>query len=345
MKKLLLPLLIFSFSAVSDEYNANYFSNTITENDLKRHLTFLASDSLRGRLAGSIEQKVAAEYIAKHFWENGLTAVVPESDTINKFSYFQPFYIKEYFGSQYSVMFNPSEKMRKGKGVISTENVLGFLEGTDKKEEVLVISAHYDHIGTMNDIVFNGADDDGSGTVAMMEIAQAFTEAKKKGKATRRSILFIAFTGEECGLLGSEYYTEKPIFPLRKTICDLNIDMIGRIDNEHIKQPNYVYLILSYRKTKLLRDISVEMNQNSVNLNLDYTYNSESHPLQLYSRSDHYNFVKNNVPFIFYFDGIHPDYHAPTDDVERIDFTLLKKRTDLIFHTAWEIANQEGNIR
>lgn len=345
MKKLLLFLFIACISATSDEYSSNYFAETITETDLEKHLSFLASDSLRGRLAGSIEQKVAAQYIAKHFKENGLTAVVPQSDSTQELSYFQHFYIKQYFGGQYSVILNPSEKMKKGKGVTKTENVLGFLEGTDKKDEVLIISAHYDHIGIQNGIVFNGADDDGSGTVAIMEIAHAFAEAKKKGKGPRRSILFIGFTGEEYGLLGSEYYTEKPIFPLKKTVCDLNIDMIGRIDIPHLQQPNYVYVIGSDRMSKDLHKLSINTNQNTVNLNLDYTYNSTSHPLQLYYRSDHYNFAKNNIPIIFYFDGEHPDYHQSTDDVERINFRLLKKRTDLVFHTAWEIANREEKLK
>lgn len=253
--------------------------------------------------------------------------------------------MKEYFGGRHSIILNPSEKMRSGRGVTKTENVLGFLEGTDKKEEILVISAHYDHIGTQNKVVFNGADDDGSGTVAIMGIAHAFAEAKKKGKGPRRSILFIAFTGEEYGLLGSEYYTEKPVFPLKKTICDLNIDMIGRIDSPHFKQPNYVYLIGSDRISKDLHILSMMTNMNTVNLSLDYTYNSESHPLQLFYRSDHYNFAKKDIPIIFYFDGEHPDYHQSTDDVERINFTLLKQRTDLVFYTAWEIANREGKFK
>lgn len=343
MKKLFI-FLIFSLSAIADEYSATYFANTITVNDLQKYLTFLASDSLRGRLAGSLEQKKAAQYIAKHFAENGIDAIVPKTDTATQFSYFQHFYIKQYFGGQYGVMLNPTEKMRNGKGVLKTENVLGFIEGSDKKEEVLVISAHYDHIGTQGNIVFNGADDDGSGTVAVMEIAQAFAEAKKKGKAPRRSILFMAFTGEEYGLLGSEYYTEKPIIPLKKIICDLNIDMIGRIDNPHLSQSNYVYLIGSDKTSKTLHNLSTSTNDRTTQLQLDYTYNFESHPLQLFYRSDHYNFAKHNIPIIFYFDGEHPDYHKSTDDVERIDFELLQKRTTLIFYTAWEIANREGTL-
>lgn len=342
MKKYFFFLLIL-FSAVSDELTVTYFANTISIENLQKHLSFLASDSLRGRLTGSKEQKIAAEYLAKYFQENGLKAIVTQNTSDS--SFFQSFYIKKYFGGQHSIMLNPTNKMRRAKNVIATENVIGFLEGTDKKDEVLVISAHYDHIGTKNGTVFNGADDDGSGTVAMMEMARVFSEAKKQGKSPRRSILFIAFAGEEYGLLGSEYYTEKPVIPLKNTICDLNIDMVGRIDDFHTNQKDYIYLIGSDKISQELHELSERNNELFTKLTLDYSYNSESHPQQLYYRSDHYNFAKNKIPIIFYFDGEHPDYHQPTDDVDKIDFELLKKRTQLVFYTAWEIANREGALK
>lgn len=341
MKKYFFLLLPF-FAAVADEQTVTYFADTISTENLEKHLSFLASDSLRGRLTGSKEQKIAAVYLAKFFQENGLKAIVAQNTSDS--SFFQSFYIKKYFGGQHSIMLNPTNKMSRAKNVIATENVIGFLEGTDKKEEVLVISAHYDHIGTKNGTVFNGADDDGSGTVAMMEMARVFSEAKKQGKSPRRSILFIAFAGEEYGLLGSEYYTEKPVIPLKNTICDLNIDMIGRIDELHANQKNYVYLIGSDKISQELHALSERNNALFTNLKLDYSYNSESHPQQLYYRSDHYNFAKNKIPIIFYFDGEHPDYHQSTDDVDRIDFELLKKRTQLVFYTAWDIANREGTL-
>lgn len=341
MKKYFFCLFIL-VSAVADELTVTYFAETISIANLQSNLTFLASDSLRGRLTGSKEQKIAATFIANHFQEHGLEAIV-SGDTVG--SYFQPFYIKQYFGKQHSVMLNPSDRMRRAKSVIATENVMGFLEGTDKKEEVLVISAHYDHIGTKNGMVFNGADDDGSGTVAMMEMARVFSEAKKQSRGPRRSILFIAFAGEEFGLLGSEYYVAKPVIPLKNTVCDLNIDMIGRIDNTYLDKKDYVFLIGSDKISKELHALSEHNNELYTKLTLDYSYNSESHPQQLYYRSDHYNFAKNHIPIIFYFDGEHPDYHQPTDDVDKIDFGLLKKRTQLVFYTAWDIANREGTLK
>jgi Zn-dependent M28 family amino/carboxypeptidase len=131
---------------------------------------------------------------------------------------------------------------------ITSENVLGFVEGTDKKEEVVIVTAHYDHIGKHDGHIFNGADDDGSGTTALLMMAEAFSKAKSEGFGPRRSILFMPVSAEEKGLLGSRYYSENPIIPLENTVADLNIDMIGRIDEVHhdregIPNPNYVYII------------------------------------------------------------------------------------------------------
>ena len=227
--------------------------------------------------------------------------------------------------------------------VLTSDNVLGFIEGTDKKEEIVVITAHYDHLGYDAGEICNGADDDGSGTVAVLELAQAFIEAKKAGHGPRRSMLFMTVSGEEKGLLGSQYYTENPIYPLAKTVVDLNIDMIGRVDDQH-EDNNYVYLIGSDKISSDLHRISEKVNQDKINLKLDYTYNDESDPNRFYYRSDHYNFAKNDIPVIFYFSGIHEDYHKPTDDVDKIDFEKIEKTTKLVFYTAWEIANRENNL-
>ena len=239
-------------------------------------------------------------------------------------------------------------KVTTREKLIESENVLGFLEGTDKKDEILVITAHYDHIGKKEnrsgDQINNGADDDGSGTVAVLALAKAFSLAQQEGYGPRRSILFMAVSGEEKGLLGSQYYTQHPIFPLEKTIVDLNIDMIGRRDPKHKESPPYVYLIGSDKLSKTLHLLSEEVNRNYSHLILDYTYNDQNHPERLYYRSDHWNFAKNNIPIIFYFDGIHEDYHAPSDKVEKIEFDLLLKRTQFIFYLAWEIVNREEKI-
>ena len=227
---------------------------------------------------------------------------------------------------------------------VNTDNVLALIEGTDKKDEYVIVTAHYDHIGIDGEEINNGADDDGSGTVAVMEMAQAFSKAKKNGHGPRRSILFLTVTGEEKGLLGSEYYVNHPAVPLEKTITNLNIDMIGRVDASHVDNPNYVYLIGSDKLSTELHQLSEHTNATYTNLELDYKYNSKNDPNRYYYRSDHYNFAKNNIPIIFYFNGTHEDYHRPTDTIDKIRFDVLRDRTKLIFHTTWEIANREERI-
>ncbi len=231
---------------------------------------------------------------------------------------------------------------------LQTENVLGFLEGTDKKDEVVVITAHYDHVGKNEsgdgDLIFNGADDDGSGTVAVLELAEAFAKAKKEGNGPRRSMLFMTVTGEELGLFGSEYYVTHPVFPLANTVADLNIDMIGRRDPANDGKPDYVYVIGADKLSSELHAINEKANQTYTQLRFDYVYNDEYHPDRLYYRSDHWNFAKNNIPIIFYFDGIHNDYHQVSDEVQKIDFELLAKRAKAVFFTAWEIVNRDQRL-
>ena len=209
-----------------------------------------------------------------------------------------------------------------------------------------MISAHLDHEGVKNGEIYNGADDDGSGTVAIMEIAEAFKAAADAGKGPKRSIVFLHVTGEERGLLGSRFYTDMdPIFPLENTVANLNIDMIGRTDPKRKSgSRNYIYLIGSDKLSTELHEVSEEANRTYTNIELDYTYNDENDPNRFYYRSDHYNFAKNNIPVIFYFNGTHADYHKPSDTVEKIEFDLLENRTKLVFYTAWELANRDKRI-
>ncbi|WP_308239885.1 M28 family peptidase [Hymenobacter sp. J193] len=235
-------------------------------------------------------------------------------------------------------------KAARKQETFATENVLGFLEGSDKKEEVLVISSHYDHLGIKNGVVYNGADDDGSGTVGVLELAEAFTKAKAEGHGPRRSILFLTVTGEEQGLFGSEYYTDHPVYPLAQTIADLNMDMIGRTDKQHEGKPDYVDLVGSDKLSSELHAISEATNAKYTKLELDYHYNDPKDPERVYYRSDHYNFAKHKIPVIFYTTGDHADYHQPTDDVEKIEFEKLQKRAQLVFYTAWELVNRDQRI-
>lgn len=229
---------------------------------------------------------------------------------------------------------------------VDSENVVAFIKGSEKPDEYLVISSHLDHIGITEDgEINNGADDDGSGSVALLEIAEAFKMASDAGNGPKRSVVFLHVTGEEKGLLGSLYYTDvDPIFPLSKTVANLNIDMIGRIDPKREGERNYIYLIGSDKLSTDLHELSEEVNAKYANIELDYTYNDENDPNRFYYRSDHYNFAKNNIPIIFYFNGTHDDYHRPGDTPDKINYDLLENRTKLIFHTAWEIANRNKPI-
>lgn len=229
---------------------------------------------------------------------------------------------------------------------VDSENVVAFIKGSEKPDEYLVISSHLDHIGVNDDgAINNGADDDGSGSVALLEIAEAFKKATEAGDGPKRSVVFLHVTGEEKGLLGSLYYTDvDPIFPLSKTVANLNIDMIGRIDPDREGERNYIYLIGSDKLSSELHELSEEVNTKYTNIELDYTYNDENDPNRFYYRSDHYNFAKNNIPIIFYFNGTHADYHKPGDTPDKINYDLLENRTRLVFYTAWEIANRDKRI-
>ncbi|GLB51997.1 hypothetical protein NBRC110019_10360 [Neptunitalea chrysea] len=228
---------------------------------------------------------------------------------------------------------------------IDSENVIAFIKGSEKPEEYVVISAHLDHLGMgENGEVYNGADDDGSGTTAVLEIAEAFKKAYDEGNGPKRSVVFLHVTGEEKGLLGSEYYSEHPIFPMENTVVDLNIDMVGRIDPKYEGNRNYIYLIGADKLSTDLHNLSEAVNNKYTHIELDYRYNDENDPNRFYYRSDHYNFAKHNVPIIFYFNGTHDDYHQVTDTPDKINYDLLANRAKLVFYTAWEIANRDERL-
>lgn len=226
------------------------------------------------------------------------------------------------------------------------ENVLGYIEGTDEelKDEVVIVTAHYDHLGKRGDSVYNGADDNASGTSTVMALAEAMAEAKEQGVGPRRSVLVMLVSGEEKGLLGSKYYTEFPIFDLDKTVANVNVDMVGRIDKKHKENPDYVYVIGSDRLSTELHEINESVNKQYTQLELDYTYNEEDDPNRYYYRSDHYNFALKNIPAVFYFNGTHEDYHRTSDTMDKIQFDKMAKIGQLVFYTTWELANRDKRI-
>ena len=328
-----LILLIFCSSILAQLPGAEKFAKSITQKELKEHLYIYASDEFEGRETGSEGQKKAVNYIRDFYIKNKINPGDPDKD------YFQPMTLN----------------IRRGNmGDVKTENVISIIKGTDFPDEYVVITAHLDHVGYGNnggsrgdfkDEIHNGADDDGSGSVAILEIAQAFKKAENKGKGPRRSMVFLHVSGEEKGLLGSKYYSENPLYPMENTVTNLNIDMIGRIDpTRKGENRNYVYIIGSDHDSQDLHNLSEKTNSETINMELDYRFNAKDDPNRFYYRSDHYNFARFGIPIIFYFSGTHEDYHMPTDDPDKIEYDLLESRTRLIFHTAWNIANRDERI-
>ena len=323
MRAIILILLLLSKTGYSQENKASKYANTITAKELMDNLYVYSSDYFQGRETGTLGQKRAIDFLQNFY----TTSDIESADGTQ--NYLQPMTL-----------------LIKGKKV-ETENLASIIKGSEYPDEYIIITAHLDHIGIdKNGDINNGADDDGTGNVALLEMAEAFKQAEKEGFGPKRSLVFLHVTGEEKGLLGSKYYTENPLYPIKNTVANLNIDMIGRVDpKRESEDPNYIYLIGSDKLSQELHDISEAVNDKYIQLELDYTYNDERDPNRFYYRSDHYNFAKKNIPVIFYFNGTHEDYHKPTDTADKINYPVLEKRIQLIFYTAWELANRKNRIQ
>ena len=247
---------------------------------------------------------------------------------------------------QINISTDVTGKLEKNELRFQSKNVIGLIEGRDpvKKDEYIVISAHYDHLGKRGEDVFNGADDNASGTTCVLELIEAFAHAKAFRAPQDRSILFTLFTGEEKGLLGSAFYTEHPLIPMEKTMVNVNIDMVGRIDKNHQDGDQYIYVIGADRLSSSLHEVNESVNKQYEKLKFDYTYNSEDDPNRYYYRSDHYNFASKGIPAIFFFSGTHDDYHRPGDTPDKIDYPVMEKRSRHIFQLVWELANRDQKI-
>lgn len=319
--KLLITSLILTQIACAQSDESLDYVNFINSEDIKEQIGVLASAEFEGREAGESGGQKAAIYIEGIFKSIGLHPVV---DTPNGTSFFQKVPLR---------------------GNKSSNNILGLIKGSEFPDEVIIVSAHYDHLGKKGDEYYPGADDNASGVSALLEAAQAFAEANKNGNSPRRSILFIALTAEEKGLKGSEYYTDvNPIFPLTNTVVNLNMDMVGHLDDLHPKDPNFVSVVGSDWQSTELHVIHENANR-KVGLELDYTFNAIDHPEMFFYRSDQYNFAKHGIPVIFYTSGDHHDYHKLTDVVDNIEFGRIKKVAELVYFTAWEIANRNEKIK
>ena len=358
MKKFNLFILTLFISNVYSQNISNKHAETITSEELKSLLYVYASDSFEGREAGTKGEILAVEFIRDFYLKNDIKPAKGTEDYFQKMEITTPQRISlpdKIPDSVRTFMQNGDmEKLRNyamvagvrtGGEKLNSINVASIIEGSHYPNEYIVITAHLDHVGIEGEDIFNGADDDGSGSMALLEIAQAFKMASLDGHGPKRSIVILHVSAEEKGLLGSEYYTDNPLYPLEDTITNLNVDMIGRTDpTRDSDNDNYIYLIGTDRLSSMLHETSERVNKNTVDLELDYSFNAWDDPNRFYERSDHYNFANNNIPVIFYFSGTHEDYHGPGDTPDKIRYDLLTKRTKLIFHTAWEIANMDDKI-
>lgn len=297
------------------------YMNSIKPEELRVHLEEVSSDKYNGRMTGEEGHNQVCDYIRGYYKSQKINA--PES--------------------------HPDYYQKVPKDVLpdnlnESQNIIAYIEGSEFPDEYVFIAAHSDHEGVIDGEIYNGADDNGSGTAAVLEMAEAFNKAANEGYRPKRSIVFLHVTGEEVGLHGSRYYTNNPIFPLENTVATLNIDMIGRVDPIHQDNENYIYVIGADRISTELHFIAQKANDQFTNLNLDYKFNDDSDHNRYYYRSDHYNFALKGVPVIFFFNGEHEDYTMPTDTADKINYPLLSKRAKLIFTTAWYLANSDVRL-
>jgi hypothetical protein len=304
-----------------DEILVKHYLSTINTEELKVHLEEISSDKYNGRMTGEAGHNQVCDYIRNYYISRSIKA--PESHP----NYYQ-IVPKEYLPDDLN----------------DSQNIIAYIEGSEFPDEYLYISAHSDHEGVIDGEIYNGADDNGSGTAAVLEMAEAFNKAVKDGYRPKRSIVFLHVTAEEVGLHGSRYYTDNPVFPLENAVATLNIDMIGRVDKRHKDKENYVYVIGSDRVSTELHFIAQKANTTFTNLELDYKFNEENDVNRYYYRSDHYNFALKGIPVIFFFNGEHEDYTKPSDTADKINYPLLAKRTKLIFATAWYLANSDERL-
>lgn len=304
-----------------DKDTVEKYLSTIKPEQLKAIVDEVSSDKYLGRLTGEKGHNDVCDYLRNYY--NSLEIDPPPTHP----NYYQKV---------------PQSELPDGLN--DSQNVIAYIEGSEFPDEYIILSAHSDHEGVIDDKIYNGADDNGSGTAALLEIAEAFKIAYNNGTKPKRSIVFLHVTAEEFGLYGSLYYTKNPVFPIENTITTLNVDMIGRVDDLHKENENYIYLIGADRKSTELNFITEKANSTFTNLNLDYRYNDKKDANRYYSRSDHYNFALKDVPVIFFFNGEHDDYTKETDTADKIHYNLLTTRTQLVFTTAWYLANSENRL-
>ncbi len=308
----------------------------VSERELMSHLSFLASDAVQGREAGTPYEKVAATYLIAHHQRWGNASLL-------KNSYIHAFPLRRIRPTSVSPD-NPKKSSKKKSpdtpqqlyDTLIAWNVLAYRPGTTYPGQYVILSAHYDHLGVNSrGEVYNGADDNGSGTAVLLEAARLLSLLPPP----RRTIVFFHTGAEEKGLIGAFRFVRDSLLPIDSILAVLNVDMLGRTDTLHKPNENYLYAIGPAYTTPRLREIHEAVNALCCGWQFDYRYDDKNHPERLFYRSDHYAFAQKGVPAVFYFGGLHEDYHQPTDDVEKIDPARLRRSATLLAALAWTLAN------
>ena len=281
--------------------------NDITIDDFKAHITYLSSDGLAGRSSGTPGDRLAKDYIVNHFTNAGGSA--------ERFVEVQEHYV--------------SKSRLKPKNKVKTYNIIGTLPGNDKKlkNEYVVIGAHYDSVKNTLGLIHNGADDNGSGTSMVLELFEKFASENNH----KRTLVFMAFGGEELGLLGSKHYVNNPTIDLSKVQLMVNLDMVGRMDEEGNVQLG---------GSPSAKNFSSKLHPFFVNSKINIIDLGKG----IFSRSDHYNFYKKDIPVLFFFTGIHPDYHTATDDEDKINYDGMMEISKIVEPIIAEFANVEERL-
>lgn len=320
-------------------------TETIDAGDLESHVSFLASPYMAGRANGTPELEIALNYLVSQASQTGLK---PAGDS----GYYQSYKVIRLNNSirwPYFTLKQANKTTNENEGEeIALRNVAAWIEGSDPllKSEYVVFSCHADHIGRINGEIYPGADDNASGCAALLEIAEAYQNCPEK---PLRSIVFLWLTGEEIGLLGSKAYVNDPLFPLDRTVADINIDMIGRVkevadstSDTPVTGPYGVFVISDEQSRDLMR-IAEKADKRSI-IDFDYSLSGRNNHLNLFARSDHFNFVNNDIPVLFFTTGLHSDYHSTNDIISKIDFKKMELITKCIFEIGLEIANRKAAL-
>lgn len=312
--------------AAIDTAAVQRIQQSVSSPEIRAHLEFLAHDALQGREAGTPYEKVAAAYIiAQHrrygnapFLSQGYVHAFPLAPKRRE---------------------PPPSKKRVSLPPPDTPyawNILSCRWGTAAPNEYIILSAHYDHIGTTSDgKVYNGADDNGSGTAVLLEVARLLSLLPPP----KRTVVFFHTAAEEKGLLGAIRFVRDSLIPLDSIVAVINTDMLGRTDTLHSPGETYLYAIGSKRASLRLYELQEAVNALCCGWHLDYRYDDPKDPLRLFYRSDHYAFAKHGVPAVFYFGGLHADYHGTGDDAEKIEWERLRLAAILTASLAWTLAN------